>query len=145
MGRAVSQGPLLDKETPMRIAHFMKAGGQLVPDTPQVPSKAVQEMRFALLEEELEELKEAYDEGDIPEIVDAGIDLAVVAIGAALDAAPAQAVLLCLRAVLTANEAKISEDGTLKVREDGKILKPEGWEAPNIAAILRLYSDEVES
>ena len=137
---------LADKETPHRVAYFMKAGKQLVPETPQVPSPEVQEMRKALIEEELTELKDAYRDENIPEIVDAGIDLAIVALGAALDAAPAQAVLLCLRAVLNANEAKVDpETGELTLREDGKILKPEGWESPDIAAILRLYSDETSS
>ena len=137
---------LADKETPHRIAYFMKAGKQLVPETPQVPSPEVQEMRLSLIEEEVTELQDAYAAGDIPEIVDAGIDLAIVALGAALDAAPAQAVLLCLKAVLSANEAKVDpKTGELTLREDGKILKPEGWESPDIAAILRLYSDETSS
>ena len=142
----IDPGSLADKETPHRIAYFMKAGKQLVPETPQVPSPEVQEMRISLIEEELTELKNAYRDEDIPEIVDAGIDLAIVALGAALDAAPAQAVLLCLKAVLTANEAKVDpETGELTLREDGKILKPEGWESPDIAAILRLYADETSS
>ena len=137
---------LADKETPHRIAYFMKAGKQLVPDTPQVPSPGVQEMRLSLINEEVTELQDAYAAGDIPEIVDAGIDLAIVALGAALDAAPAQAVLLCLKAVLNANEAKVDpKTGELTLREDGKILKPEGWKSPDIAAILRLYSDETSS
>ena len=137
---------LADKETPHRIAYFMKAGKQLVPETPQVPSPEVHEMRLSLINEEVTELQDAYAAGDIPEIVDAGIDLAIVALGAALDAAPAQAVLLCLKAVLTANEAKVDpETGELTLREDGKIGKPEGWESPDIAAILRLYSDETSS
>ena len=137
---------LADKETPHRIAYFMKAGKQLVPDTPQVPAPGVQEMRKALIEEEFTELKDAYRDENIPEIVDAGIDLAIVALGAALDAAPAQAVLLCLKAVLTANAAKVDpKTGELTLREDGKIEKPEGWESPDIAAILRLYADETSS
>lgn len=139
-------GPLMDKETTLRVAHFMEAGGQLVPDHPQVPSEAVQKMRISLLEEELEELKEAYADENIEEVVDAGIDLAVVALGAALDAAPAQAVLLCLKAVLTANEAKIDPvTGEVKRREDGKVLKPEGWQRPDIGAILRLYDSSEAS
>lgn len=134
---------LADKETPLRVAHFMKAGGQLVPDSPQMPTKEAQDRRISLIEEEFTELQKAYREEDIEEIVDAGIDLAIVALGAALDAAPAQAVLLCLRAVLQANEAKVDpETGELVLREDGKILKPEGWQAPDIGSILRLYSDD---
>ena len=137
---------LADKETPHRIAYFMKAGKQLVPDTPQVPTKEAQERRISLIGEEFTELKDAYRDENIPEIVDAGIDLAIVALGAALDAAPAHAVLLCLKAVLTANEAKVNpKTGELTLREDGKIGKPEGWKSPDIAAILRLYSDEASS
>ena len=40
--------------------------------------------------------------------------------------------------------SKISEDGTVLRREDGKILKPEGWTEPDIASILSKYDLETE-
>lgn len=97
-------------------------------------------MRMELIQEETTELQDAWREGDIEGIVDAGVDLAVVALGAALDAAPVEAVAECLEAVLAANAAKIGADGTVHRREDGKILKPDGWQDPPIAAILGKYA-----
>lgn len=122
------------------IGSFMAAGGQHIPEHPEVPSGDTQEMRLDLIQEETTELHDAYREGDIEGIVDAGVDLAVVALGAALDAAPVEAVVACLEAVLAANAAKINADGTVHRREDGKILKPEGWQAPPIEEILARYA-----
>lgn len=139
----IDRDSLLDKETPLRIAYFMQAGGQKVPEHPEIPTAEVQKLRLDLIDEERTELMDAWANGNVEEVVDAGIDLAIVALGAALDAAPARAVLLCLKAVLLANENKIADDGTLHVREDGKILKPEGWVKPDVAAILRLYQSDV--
>lgn len=34
------------------------------------------------------------------------------------------------------NMAKVHPDGTVKRREDGKVLKPEGWKPPNLHSIL---------
>lgn len=39
------------------------------------------------------------------------------------------------------NMAKVGSDGTVKRRADGKILKPEGWTAPNLWEVLKRQSD----
>lgn len=36
-----------------------------------------------------------------------------------------------------ANMAKVGPDGKVTYREDGKVLKPEGWKPPDIAAAMR--------
>ena len=38
--------------------------------------------------------------------------------------------------VARSNLSKISEDGKVKKRKDGKVLKPEGWTPPDIKTIL---------
>lgn len=139
---SIDRDSLIDKDTPLRVAYFMQAGGQKVPDSPEVPEPKVQNLRIDLITEEFNELQEAYEDEDIEGIVDAGIDLAIVALGAALDAAPAHAVMVCLKAILMANENKIMDDGTIHVREDGKIEKPPGWVQPDIHSILRLYQKD---
>lgn len=40
-------------------------------------------------------------------------------------------------AVHRANMAKVGPDGKVTYREDGKVLKPEGWKPPDIAAAMR--------
>jgi hypothetical protein len=42
----------------------------------------------------------------------------------------------CWNAVQRANMAKVGADGKVKKREDGKVLKPEGWKAPEIWEVL---------
>lgn len=46
------------------------------------------------------------------------------------------------RAVHSSNLRKVGDDGKVHRREDGKILKPEGWEAPKIFPILLEYSNQ---
>ncbi len=85
-----------------------------------------------LIDEEYnEELKEAITNCDPVEIVDALTDILVVTIGAlhsmGADAEGAW------KEVMRTNFAKIDKDtGKVRKREDGKVLKPLGWEPPNL-------------
>lgn len=121
----------------MMTGRFMKAGGQRVPDQPSLPTEAQVERRISLIDEEFTEYKDAVAAGDAAGILDAAIDMAVVAVGAGLDMAPIEVVREAMRRVLEANAAKIMPDGTLHTRADGKILKPEGWVGPDIASLLK--------
>lgn len=42
----------------------------------------------------------------------------------------------CWDEVHRSNMAKVNSDGSVNRRKDGKILKPEGWQPPNLFAIL---------
>ncbi len=85
-----------------------------------------------LIDEEYnEELKAAINNCDSVEIVDALTDILVVTIGAlhsmGADAEGAW------KEVMRTNFAKIDKDtGKVRKREDGKVLKPLGWEPPNL-------------
>ena len=84
-----------------------------------------------LIEEEFnDELKAAIKACDNVEIVDALIDILVVTIGAlhsmGADAEGAW------KEVMKTNFAKIGEDGKVRKREDGKVLKPVGWVPPDL-------------
>lgn len=89
-------------------------------------------MRMLLIAEETEELADALFRNDRADVADALADLIYVAIGAAItfgiDLRPVW------QAVQATNMAK--EGGG--VREDGKILKPEGWQPPDIDLALSL-------
>ena len=91
---------------------------------------------FNLIKEELEELEVAYSAGDNVEMLDALIDILVVTVGAihsaGYDGEGAW------KEVMATNFAKIDRDtGKVRKREDGKVLKPTGWQAPVLSPFLR--------
>jgi hypothetical protein len=98
--------------------------------TPAIPPLGRRALVCNLMIEELTEMRDAMMQGDIPGVADGGVDLIYVVIGALLswgiDPAPVW------DAVHRANMTKIG--GSL--RADGKVLKPEGWQPPDILAIL---------
>ena len=89
-----------------------------------------------LIEEEFNELTTAEIANDRVEQLDALIDILVVTIGAihsmGADAEGAW------KEVMKTNFAKIdNETGKVRKREDGKVLKPIGWTAPNLKPFLK--------
>ena len=79
----------------------------------------------------MDELEEAIKESDRVEQLDALIDILVVTLGAirAGDFKGKSA----WKEVMKTNFAKINpETGKVIKREDGKVLKPKGWEAPKL-------------
>ena len=93
-----------------------------------------------LIAEEVGELNEAVKNNDRVEQLDALIDILVVTIGAihsmGADAEGAW------KEVLKTNLAKINpETGKVTKRNDGKVLKPEGWKAPQLAPYLTNIAD----
>lgn len=91
-------------------------------------------LRRRLIEEEVTELLEALD-GEPPEAVaKEAADVVVVVLGTMAEmGVPFDAVW---RAVHESNMAKRSPNGEIARRADGKVLKPPGWTAPDIAAVL---------
>jgi len=85
-----------------------------------------------LIKEEVQELEDSR----LPVTdLDAMIDILVVTIGAihSMGADPEGA----WNEVMRSNLAKIDPDsGTVLKREDGKVLKPEGWTAPELSPFL---------
>jgi predicted HAD superfamily Cof-like phosphohydrolase len=89
-----------------------------------------------LIEEEFNELTTAEIANDRIEQLDALIDILVVTIGAihsmGADAEGAW------KEVMKTNFAKIDhETGKVRKREDGKVLKPIGWTAPDLQPFLK--------
>ena len=89
-----------------------------------------------LIEEEFSELKVAINECNPTEIVDALTDILVVTIGAAhsmgCDIEGAW------NEVMRTNFAKIdSVTGKVRKRDDGKVLKPEGWQPPDLSKFIK--------
>lgn len=89
-----------------------------------------------LIDEERKELQEAVEACDPVEIVDALTDILVVTIGAlhsmGADGEGAW------KEVMRTNFAKIDkETGKVRKREDGKVLKPLGWTAPDLKPFVK--------
>jgi predicted HAD superfamily Cof-like phosphohydrolase len=88
-----------------------------------------------LISEEVDELWSANSSGDKTECLDALVDILVVTIGAinslGADAEGAW------NEVMRTNMAKIDPiTGKVRKREDGKVLKPEGWQPPELSKFL---------
>ena len=88
---------------------------------------------LSLIEEEVQELRDSTTRvGDL----DALIDILVVTIGA-LHSIGAD-VEGAWKEVIGNNATKINpRTGKVNKREDGKVLKPEGWEPPNLEQFLK--------
>lgn len=111
---------------------FMNASGQCIDGS----NASQSEMYLKLIKEEYHELRDAVKAKDEVEILDALIDILVVTIGAAhsmgYDAQGAW------DEVMRTNFAKIDpQTGKCRRREDGKILKPDGWKAPELVPFLK--------
>lgn len=91
-------------------------------------------LHHKLLAEEVAEFYDAGVNADLVGQLDALADIVYVAYGAALELGlPLDD---ALRVVHESNMAKLGPDGKPIVRSDGKVLKPEGWRPPNLAALL---------
>jgi predicted HAD superfamily Cof-like phosphohydrolase len=101
----------------------------------QPPSEANYKMYLGLIDEEVGELVEAVAANDRVEQLDALVDILVVTVGAIRAAGwDGEA---AWREVMNTNFAKIdAETGKVRKREDGKVLKPEGWKAPELAKFV---------
>ena len=93
-------------------------------------------MYVGLIDEETKELEQALLDNDRTEQLDALIDILVVTIGAihsgGFDAEGAW------KEVMSTNFAKIDkETGKVVKREDGKVLKPDGWTPPDLKPFLK--------
>ena len=97
----------------------------------QPASEANYKMYLGLIDEEVCELEEAVAADDKVEQLDALVDILVVTVGAiraaGWDGEGAW------KEVMGTNFAKIDPDtGKVRKREDGKVLKPQGWKAPQL-------------
>lgn len=104
-------------------------------DTPQWPSADRIKLRRKLISEEFLELHDAFEAKDIENLAQELVDLIYVSIGTALELGiPLHHVW---DEVHKANMAKVDpETKKVRRREDGKVLKPDGWQKPDIRKAL---------
>jgi predicted HAD superfamily Cof-like phosphohydrolase len=92
-------------------------------------------MYLGLIDEEFNELLDAVTIDDKVEQLDALVDILVVTVGAIRAAGwDGEA---AWKEVMNTNFAKIDADtGKVIKRSDGKVLKPEGWTAPELSQFI---------
>ena len=119
----------------IRVMDFMNNFGQEVKYNPEFPDEKVQKLRISLIEEELEELKEAMEKKDVVGVADALTDILYVTYGAG--AAFGIDLDKCFKEVHSSNMSKLDRDGRPIYREDGKILKGPDYFEPNLEKIVK--------
>ena len=117
------------------VEDFMNAFGQEVKTEPEFPDEDIQKLRVELIEEELDELKDAIKRQNILEVADALTDILYVVYGAGhafgidLDR--------CFAEVQRSNMSKLGADGKPIYREDGKVLKGPNYRPPDLYSVLQ--------
>jgi predicted HAD superfamily Cof-like phosphohydrolase len=116
------------------VVAWHRAAGVPVADrpTPLPPDRLA--LRLTLLAEEYRELVEALEAGDVAGAAKEAADLITVVLGT--DAEQGIDSDAVWAAVHASNVAKLGPNGEVRRRADGKILKPDGWTPPDIAAVL---------
>jgi predicted HAD superfamily Cof-like phosphohydrolase len=110
------------------VKDFQVAFGLNVGTKPELPMDDERLLRMRLLEEEYNEYIEAEVTNNIVEIADALADIIYIACGTAVSyGIPLDRVFA---EVHRSNMAKLVDGKPIR-REDGKILKPEGWTPPD--------------
>ncbi len=116
-----------------QVRIFHKAFGHPVADTPTPMAQDRAEVRAKWMREEIQEFLDARKEATVElEVVtaqaDGMIDLIYFALGTLVEMGVEPDILFSI--VQQANMSKLHPDGKPRFKPDGKILKPEGWQAP---------------
>ena len=118
-----------------KVGKFMKTFGQEVKNKPGLSSEKINNLRISLINEELEELKQAMKNNDLKEAVDALTDILYVTYGAG----HAFGVNLdkCFDEVQKSNMSKLGEDGKPIYNEAGKVMKGPSYFKPDLSKFLK--------
>ena len=118
-----------------KVGLFMKTFGQEVKTKAGFSSDKINKLRIDLIEEELEELRDAINKKDLKETVDALTDILYVAYGAG----HAFGVNLdkCFEEVQNSNMSKLGVDGKPIYNENGKVMKGPNYFKPNLNQFLK--------
>jgi len=117
-----------------KVKTFMETFGQEVKTKPSFSTDKINSLRYDLIKEELEELKEAIDNKDLLEVADALTDILYVTYGAGhalgidLDK--------CFEEVQKSNMSKLDEDGKPIYNESGKVMKGPRYFKPDLTKFI---------
>ena len=118
-----------------KVGLFMKTFRQEIKTNASFSSDKINKLRIDLIEEELEELKDAINKKDLKETVDALTDILYVTYGAG----HAFGVNLdkCFEEVQNSNMSKLGQDGKPIYNENGKVMKGPNYFKPNLNQFLK--------
>ena len=117
-----------------KVGLFMKTFGQEVKITSSLSSEKINNLRISLINEELEEFKEAIRNNDLKEAADALTDILYVTYGAGhafginLDK--------CFDEVQRSNMSKLGEDGKPIYNDVGKVMKGPNYFKPDLSKFV---------
>ena len=117
-----------------KVKTFMETFGQEVKTKPSFSTDKINSLRYDLIKEELEELKEAMENKDLLEVADALSDILYVTYGAGhafgidLDK--------CFEEVQNSNMSKLGEDGKPIYNESGTVMKGPKYFKPDLTKFV---------
>ena len=117
-----------------KVGLFMTTFGQEVKKKSGFSSNKINDLRINLIEEELNEFKDAMSKKDLKEVADALTDILYVTYGAG----HALGINLddCFDEVQKSNMSKLGNDGKPIYNEHGKVMKGPNYFKPNLNKFL---------
>ena len=118
-----------------KVKTFMKTFGQEVKEKSSFSSDKINELRFNLIKEELEELRTAIDTKNLVEVADALTDILYVTYGAGhafginLDK--------CFDEVQQSNMSKLDDHGNPIYNDSGKVMKGPKYFKPDLSKFIK--------
>ncbi len=126
------------RSTLEQVQEFHETYGLPVHKDINLSCEQTKQLRINLLQEELDELKEALNANDPQETLDALIDLQYVLDGAFLSFGMQAVKDLAFDEVHRSNMSKLGEDGKPIRREgDGKVMKGPNYFAPDLSKFVK--------
>ena len=124
-----------------KVKEFMTACGQEVNAVPTIPDEATRDLRYNLIIEEVNELHYVTTHIDA---LDAITDILYVLLGTAHAYGLADKLEAAFNEVHRSNMTKVMPDRKVMKRDDGKIIKPDTYEPPNLEKVLEIQENTVE-
>ncbi len=118
-----------------KVGLFMKTFGQEVKIKPSLSIDKINNLRISLINEELEEFKNAIKNNDLKEAADALTDILYVTYGAG----HAFGINLdnCFDEVQQSNMSKLGDDGKPIYNDKGKVMKGPNYFKPDLSKFLK--------
>tara|TARA_X000000950_G_C13910604_1_gene658838 strand:- start:4421 stop:4792 length:372 start_codon:yes stop_codon:yes gene_type:complete len=116
------------------VRKFMETFGQEIKEKASFPNDKITSLRYDLIQEELNEFKDAVLKKDIKEVADALTDILYVTYGAGhafginLDK--------CFQEVQNSNMSKLGADGKPIYNNRGKVMKGPNYFKPNLSKFV---------
>ena len=117
-----------------KVGLFMSTFGQEIKKNSSLSTDKINQLRIDLIEEELNELKEAINKKDLKEVADALTDILYVTYGAG----HAFGINLddCFEEVQKSNMSKLGENGKPIYNNKGKVMKGPKYFQPDLTKFL---------